>query len=105
MHGARSMAVDIARAENRARRAYELGRARRATLLALPLVLPAALAGVLGEIPAKAAVIGVLLYVAGVALHWRGRDLAAGVLPGAAAGLVPLALGLLMRMHGCVGGS
>jgi hypothetical protein len=74
-------------------------------LLALPLVVVAGLAGVLGETTTQIAVIGALLYVAGVALHWCGRDLGAGVLPGAAAGLVPLALGLLMGMHGCVGGS
>jgi hypothetical protein len=98
------MAIDLDRAEARARRAYELGRARGALLLATPLAVLAVLAGFLGHRPLEAALIGSVLYVTGLLFHWRGRDLGAAVLPGAAAGLVPLGVGLLIRAYGCVGG-
>ena len=98
------MAIDLKAAETRARRAYELGRARRGALLAAPLAILAVFAAAIGDVPTQGAAIGTLLYLGALVFHWRGQEFEAAVLPGAAAGLVPLALGLTIRTYGCMGG-
>ena len=86
----------------RARRAYELGRARRAAWTAAPTIAVAIVAGLMSPRPGGVALAGVALYATAALLHWRGRHLARGVLPGVAAGLVPFAAAHAARLYGHV---
>jgi hypothetical protein len=81
----------------RARRAYELGRLRRAlgaSVLVLPLV---AVSLLVARDKLPSVVIGALLLVAAVGFRWRGQVLGAAVGPGLRAGLIPLALLVTLR--------
>jgi hypothetical protein len=97
--------IDVARVERRARAGYEWSRAKRALVGFSPALLVVAGAMVLARHPMWTFAFGAALFVGGVALLWYGRDLKRAVLPGVAAGLVPLALGLCaVRMgHACTG--
>ena len=76
----------------RARRAYELGRLRRA-LRVSAVVLPIVAVSLLVARNALASgVTGAALLAAAVTFRWRGRALGAAVGPGLLAGLIPFAL-------------
>lgn len=94
--------IDLARLERRARRGYELARVRDAVLGVAPLLLIVPLAACLSRDAASTIWFGsATLALAGVLL-WYGRDAQKAVLPGIAAGLVPLLLALCAnRMHYC----
>src|SRR5204863_2151868 len=88
------------RLKRRARHAYELGRLRTASRIAL-LLGPATLVCLLSERnrPACACSATVLLALA-IGLRWRDRRGTNGVRTGLWAGLLPLATGLLLNALG-----
>lgn len=93
---------DLSRRRRRARVAYELGRARRALLGAAPMVLIIAVAASIAHRPVSTAWFGLAAATAAVVMLWYGRDPQRAVLPGIAAGLVPLALALgATHIHSC----
>lgn len=96
---------DLARVERRARARYEWSRVRRALIGFSPVLLVVAVAVVLARHPMWAFALGSSLFVGGVVLLWYGRDLRRAVLPGVAAGLVPLLLAqCAVRVgHACTG--
>jgi len=98
-------ATDLTLMMRRARRAYELGRARRAVLGFAPVVVLVAAAYVFGDGDSWTASLGLALFVCGAAMLWYGRELKHAVLPGIAAGSVPLVLVLCARQFGgfCTG--
>src|SRR5689334_6323211 len=77
--------------ERRTRLKYEWSRARRALLGFAPALGLVALAMRFGR-PLPALVFGALMFAVGVLLLWYGRDLKRAVLPGLAAGVIPLTL-------------
>jgi hypothetical protein len=96
--------IDLERLERKARLGYERTRLRRALLGVLPVIALAACVMALGIHPHPRAMLGfgagvVLL---GTALLWYGRDPARAVLPGLAAGFLPLCLALCARSWGHV---
>jgi hypothetical protein len=96
--------ADLKPTEARARRAYELTRVRRAALAFAPVVVLVAAASLLGERIGYVFAFGTLLFLFGVGLLWYGRGLKRAVLPGLAAGIVPLVFGLCARhLHDCMG--
>ncbi len=96
---------DLQELERRARRRYEVARARRALVGAAPaLALLFVLA--IGAIDRLLLVgLALSLYVCLAMLLWVGRDAARAVLPGLAAGLVPLVFSLVAHTisHDCAG--
>jgi hypothetical protein len=100
------MANDREELYARARRAYERGRAIRATSLAAPLAALSVLGLCLGASAATAITVGAALLATTWIFTWRGRALGRSVLPGVFAGLVPLALAAGARSYGhmCAGG-
>lgn len=96
------MALDRQASFTRAERAYELGRARHAAVLAVPLVALSIVAACLGARPVTAGVVGVALLTATWFFLWRGQTLGRSVFPGILAGLVPLALAVGARSYGHV---
>lgn len=101
------MTFDLAGAEASARRAYELGRMRWGLMLALPLAALGGVAIALSTRPGMAAVVALLMVVAGWLAFWRGEIVGKAVLPGAVAGLIPFGLAHATRLygHGCAGGA
>jgi len=96
--------VDLQGTERRARRAYELTRVRRAALAFAPVVLLVVGAALVGERVGYIFAFGVALFLLGVGLLWYGRGVKRAVLPGLAAGLVPLVFGLCAKyVHNCTG--
>lgn len=94
--------IDLERLERRARRGYERSRLQRALLGVSPVAL---LAGVLFWLgvhphPHLMLAIGGGVFVLGAALLWHGRDPARAVLPGLAAGFLPLCFALCTRQLG-----
>jgi hypothetical protein len=94
--------TDLDRLEHRARLGYERSRVRRALLGVLPVAL---LAGVLFCLrvhphPQLMLAVGAGVFVLGATLLWYGRDPARAVLPGLAAGFLPLCLALCTRHLG-----
>ncbi len=91
----------------RARLAYEWGRARRAFLGALPVLVLIGGACLFGDRPSWALAFGGVLFFVGVAMLWYGRDPQRAVLLGLVAGLLPLVLVLCARHFGhfCTGTS
>jgi hypothetical protein len=94
----------------RARRAYELGRVRRALgvgLVVLPLTTMSLL---VAHNPLASGLTGAALLVATVTFRWRGQALGAAVAPGLLAGLIPFSLLMLIKcsagyfcmMEGCM---
>ena len=97
--------VDLSQIEHRARRKYELARARRAVLGFAPALVLVAIAALANKRPLSAVAFGAAMFVVGVGLLWYGREMRRAVLPGLAMGLLPLALALCANYvgHGCMG--
>jgi hypothetical protein len=97
--------TELQRIERRARRAYELSRARRAAVGFAPVVLLVVVAALFGERFGYTLAFGSALFLLGVGLLWYGRGVKRAVLPGLAAGLVPLVFGLCAKhiAHACTG--
>jgi hypothetical protein len=94
--------TDVLRVERRLRRAYEFGRLRLALLGVLPLTLVVLVSMLLTQRPLSALAFGALAVATGAGMLFYGRDPQRAVLPGVAAGLVPLALALCAsRLHHC----
>ena len=96
--------TDLAKIERRARFRYEWARLRRALVgFALVLVI-AAIAVALARHPTTTAALGLGTFLFGVIILWYGKDYRRAVLPGVAAGLVPLVLSLCAtHIHHCTG--
>lgn len=101
------MAPDLLLVERRARRAYELGRLRRAATQATPLLGLVAAALLLGSGRAFDLVVALALLLLGVGYLWRGTLAERALLPGIGAGSIPLVLALLANGPGpgCVHGA
>ena len=97
--------IDLVAAERRARLRYEWTRARRALIGFAPVLLVVLGASALTPRPAWVWFFGLGLFAVGVVLLWYGRDLRRAVLPGVAAGLVPLILAVCANHlgHVCMG--
>jgi hypothetical protein len=97
--------IDFELVKQRARLKYELARVRNALLGFAPAWIVVVLAACMASRPHSAMVFGCAMFGAGVALLWYGRDLKRAVLPGVAAGLVPLVFALLANHfgHACTG--
>src|SRR5512139_2054813 len=96
------VSTDLADLARRARVAYELRRVRLAVLGVLPLALVVGAAAALTHRPASALGFGLASMGIGAAMLWYGRDPQKAVLPGVAAGLVPLVLSLCAsHFHAC----
>jgi hypothetical protein len=80
--------------ERRARRAYERARVRRSAAAFAPVFLLVAPAALLGHRLSYVVALGVALFAFGVVLLWYGKQLKRAVLPGVAAGVVPLVFAL-----------
>lgn len=94
--------ADLSAPRSRARRAYELGRLRRALLGAAPLAAVAGLAACVAARPSSTLAFGAAALAAAVGMLWYGRDPQRALLPGAASGLIPLTLALCAnRVHVC----
>jgi hypothetical protein len=94
--------TDLVQRQRRARLAYELGRVRLALLGIAPLLILIAAAVWLGERPAAALAFGSATLALGAGMLWYGRDPQRAVLPGIAAGMVPLAFALCAnKMYAC----
>lgn len=94
--------TDLALLERRARRAYELGRVRRALLGVAPVLLIIGSAAWFGNRPTSAVWFGLTTVVGGATMLWYGRDPQRAVLPGIAAGLIPLVAALCAsHVHAC----
>lgn len=97
--------IEQKRIEHRVRLHYEWGRLRRACLGFTPAIAIVSFAVMASKRPASALAFGSMLFVAGAALLWYGRELKRAVLPGVLAGLTPLALSLCANRlgHVCTG--
>jgi hypothetical protein len=94
--------IDLARLQRRVRRAYELGRLRRALLGVAPVVAIAGATACVTQRPESALWFGLAAVTLGAFSLWYGRDPQKAVLPGVAAGLIPLALALCAnQFHSC----
>lgn len=94
--------TDLSRIERRVRRSYELGRARLALAGALPVLVVVAGATLATHRPMSALAFGALTVAAVAGMLFYGRDPQRAVLPGVAAGLVPLTLALCAsHVHHC----
>ncbi len=89
----------------RVRRAYEVGRVRRAALGAAPLLVVLLPAALLVTRPTLACALGVAVLVFASAMLWRSRAAGQSVVPGVALGAVPLYLAMCARScgHFCTG--
>jgi len=86
----------------RARRGYELSRVRQALLGMAPLLFIVPLAACMTARPLSTVWLGAATFALGGVMLWYGREPQKAVLPGVAAGLVPLMLALCAnRMHYC----
>jgi hypothetical protein len=99
--------AELSRLERKVRLKYEWSRARRALLGFAPAIGVVILAALLARRPSTTLVFGASLFTVGVAMLWYGRDLKRAVLPGMAAGLVPLTFALCANHigHVCTGQS
>jgi len=96
--------VDLSHVERRARARYEWARAKAALFGFAPVLVIVAVATVLARHPSATLLFGLGTFLLGAGLLWYGRDPKRAVLPGVAAGLVPLVLVLCTStMHGCTG--
>jgi hypothetical protein len=95
---------DLKDTERRARRAYESARLRRAAVAFAPVLLLMTATALVGHRFGYTLAFGSALFALGVGLLWYGRSAKQAVLPGVAAGLVPLLFALCAKQaHGCVG--
>lgn len=98
--------IDLAAVQRRARFAYEVARARRALVGLAPMVVVVAIAAFVTSRPASTLGLGAATIVSGALMLWYGRAPQKAVLPGLAAGLVPLVLALCAnQVHACGSGS
>jgi hypothetical protein len=97
--------IDLANVERRARTRYESARAKRAAFGSTPVLLVTLIAAWLGDRPQTVILVGSFVFTWAVLLLWYGREPRRAVLPGIAAGLVPLAFALCANLieHGCTG--
>jgi hypothetical protein len=97
--------VDLNRLEQRLRARYEWIRLRNALLGFAPVLLIVAAAMAIAGRGATLG-FGLTMFALGVGMLWYGRGLKHAVLPGVAAGLVPLTLALCANQmgHVCTGG-
>lgn len=96
--------IDLSRLEREARGRYERARFGLSFAGAAPVLLVVASAGFFAKRPMSVAVFGGLLFVTGVILLWRGRDLRIALWPGVLSGLIPLVAALVANHgHGCSG--
>ena len=94
--------IDLTRLRWRVRRAYELGRLRRALLGVAPVLVIVAAAACVAHHPISTLWFGFATVTVGAAMLWYGRDPQKAVFPGIAAGLVPLVFALCANyMHAC----
>ena len=96
---------DLDQTLRRARFQYEWLRARRALLGFLPVFALVGATCALTDRPDRALVLGIVLFLLGAVTLWYGRDLRRAVLPGVAAGVIPLllVLGAHHVGHDCAG--
>jgi hypothetical protein len=99
--------IDMAHAERRARVRYEWSRAKWAILGFAPVLIIVAIAVAFGHRPAWSVTFGLTMFAAGALMLWYGRDLKRAVLPGVAAGVLPLVLVVCANHvgHVCTGDS
>ena len=96
------VSTDLIRLEARARARYELGRLRRALLGVSPLVPVSLLALWLSARPISTLCFGACALLLSTWMLWYGRAPQRAVLPGVAAGLIPLGLSLCAnQIHQC----
>jgi hypothetical protein len=94
--------TELARLERSVRKTYELGRVRRALLGVAPVVVILAVAMCVAHRPGSTLAFGIATMVIGATMLWYGREPQKAVLPGIAAGLVPLVLALCANnVHVC----
>ncbi len=94
--------TDLTQLQRRVRWAYELGRLRRALLGVAPVLVIVAVAACVAHRPISTLWFGLATVFVGAAMLWYGRDPQKAVLPGIAAGLVPLVFALCANhMHAC----
>jgi hypothetical protein len=94
--------TDLPRLVRRARWGYEMTRLRSALLGAAPIAAIVLVAAFLGEHPRLILGLGATTAFAGAILLWYGREPQKALLPGFAAGLVPLVLVLgANHVHMC----
>lgn len=94
--------IDLTQVQRRVRVAYELGRLRRALLGVLPVALLAVVAACVAHRPSSTLGFGFAAVALAAFMLWYGRDPQKAVLPGVAAGLVPLVLALCANhVHAC----
>jgi len=94
--------MDAERILARAEHAYERSRMTLATWQTLPLAFLVGLALFLGGRVQTSLMLGAALLALGWFFAWRGRELGRAILPGVAAGVVPLALALAAQAYGHV---
>lgn len=90
---------------DRVKRAYEVGRVLRAAVWSIPtLLLGVGVALLVHEISIPL-LLAATLYAVSAFLLWWGRVPGKGVLPGITYGLLPLAAGVVAKLHGhvCLG--
>lgn len=99
--------IDLSAVEARARRKYELSRARRAVLGFTPSLALVAVAALANHHTGTALFFGGGMFVLGALLLWYGSDLRRAVLPGLAMGVLPLTTALCANYshHACMGSS
>jgi hypothetical protein len=94
--------TEILTLQRRARARYEVARLRAALLGVFPLVLVVTMALCFTARPASTLGFGLAAAALGAVLLWYGREPQRAVLPGMAAGLVPLVLSLCAnQIHHC----
>jgi hypothetical protein len=94
--------TDLTHIQRRVRWAYELARLRRALLGVAPVLVIVTVAACVAHRPVSTLWFGLATFSVGAVMLWYGRDPQKAVLPGIAAGLVPLAFALCANhMHSC----
>lgn len=99
--------IDFERLEKRARIKYEWSRLRRAIVGFTPVLFVVGVAACITPRPMSAVFFGATMFCAGVAILWYGQELRRAVLPGVAAGAIPLVVALCANQigHVCTGGA
>jgi len=94
--------TNLEQIQRRLRVAYEFGRLRLALVGILPVLVIVAIAASVTHRPMSALWLGVATVTIGATMLWYGREPQRAVLPGIAAGLVPLVLALRANhIHAC----
>ncbi|MER2559893.1 MAG: hypothetical protein ABTQ32_04190, partial [Myxococcaceae bacterium] len=97
--------IDLSQLARAARNRYERARLGLSLAGAAPVLLVVAAAAFFAKRPLSAALFGGALFVTGVVLLWRGRDLRRALWPGVLSGVIPLVFALVANHgHGCSGG-